>query len=62
MLDADGSGRVFPRHEMFTPYIYGRNNFSSCVADNNGRVVAISHSDSAEVLEIVRKSKSVEMG
>jgi len=62
VLDADGIGRAFPKLEMFTPYIYGDVNFSSCMADNKERVVAISHCDSAQTLEVVMRDTSVEMG
>lgn len=62
MLDADGSGRAFPKLEMFAPYFYGCNSFYFCVGDSKGRVVAISHSDSAQELEAVLRDTSVEMG
>ena len=63
VLDADGMGRAFPKLQMFTPYIYGcANNFSFCLADSKGKVVAISHCDSVQVLEVVARDACIEMG
>ena len=62
VLDADGSGRAFPKVEMFTPYIYGCTNYSSCVANGKGNVVAISRCDSAQTLEAMSRDICVNMG
>jgi len=62
VLDADGMGRAFPELQMFAPFIYNSAPYPSCVADNKGKVVAISHAESAKKLEGAMRVACVEMG
>jgi len=62
VLDADGMGRAFPELQMFVPFIYNSAPFPSCAADNKGKVVAISHAESAKQLENAMRIACVEMG
>ena len=62
VLDADEAGRAVPKLEMLTPYIYGCKNFSSCLANGKGNVVAISRCDSAQTLETMSRDICVNMG
>lgn len=55
-------GRAFPEIQMFIPFIYGCTPYPVCVADNKGRVVAVSHSDTSKLLENALRDACVEMG
>lgn len=47
---------------MFTPFIYGLQPFPSCVADEKGNIVAISHISTAKGLEEVFRTECIKMG
>ena len=62
MLDADGMGRAFPELQMFIPCIYGYPPYPTCVADEKGRVDAVSYCDTPKLLENIMRDACVEMG
>ena len=62
VLDADGMGRSFPKLQMYLPFIQGCPPYPSCLADNKGEVVAVSHCASPMALEDVLRKEVVRMG
>lgn len=62
VLDADGMGRAFPELQMYIPFIYDYPAYPCCVADNNDKVVAISHCDTPKLLESAMRDVCIEMG
>ena len=55
-------GRAFPELQMYLPFMQGTLAYPTCVADNKGEVVAISHCDSPNTLEEVLRAEVVRMG
>ena len=62
MLDADGSGRSFPKLSMFTPFIYGGTDYSCCAADDKGNFKISTDAKTAESLEDEIRTFCVEVG
>ena len=62
MLDVDGMGRAFPKLQNYIPFIYGYPPYPSCVADEKGRVDAVSYCETPELLENITRNACVEMG
>jgi DUF917 family protein/N-methylhydantoinase A/oxoprolinase/acetone carboxylase beta subunit len=62
VLDADGMGRAFPELQMYLPFIEDSSPYPTCIADNKGEVVAVSHCTSAKALENVLRLETIRMG
>ena len=55
-------GRAFPELQMDIPFIYGYPAYPSCVADDKGRVDAVSFCETPKLLENVMRDSCTEMG
>ena len=47
---------------MYIPFIYGYAPYPCCVADNKGRVDAVSYCETPKLLENVMRDSCIEMG
>ena len=55
-------GRAFPELQMYIPFIYGYAAYPSCVADNTGRVDAVSFCETPKLLENAMRDSCIDMG
>ena len=55
-------GRAFPELQMYLPFIYDYAAYPCCVADNKGRVDAVSHCDNPKQLENIMREACIDMG
>ncbi|XP_077991831.1 uncharacterized protein LOC144446032 [Glandiceps talaboti] len=62
VVDADGMGRAFPELQMFSPAMYGKEFFPTCLVDENGKRAVILQSDSPKDVENHFRQVVIQMG